>query len=67
MFARMLKNTARRPDDFEQLASFLFAAMRAGGWIGFERVDWFNGGLFDNDEALPLTRDHIALVREAAA
>jgi hypothetical protein len=35
----------------------LFAAMREGGRIGFERVDWFNGGLFDDDSALPLTRD----------
>jgi hypothetical protein len=41
--------------------------MRAGGRIGFERVDWFNGGLFDDDSALPLTRDDMALVREAAA
>jgi type II restriction/modification system DNA methylase subunit YeeA len=41
--------------------------MREGGRIGFERVDWFNGGLFDDDSALPLTRDDIALVRDAAA
>jgi type II restriction/modification system DNA methylase subunit YeeA len=41
--------------------------MREGGRIGFERVDWFNGGLFDNDRALPLTREDVALVREAAA
>ena len=41
--------------------------MREGGRIGFERVDWFNGGLFDDDSALPLTREDIALVREAAA
>ena len=53
--------------DFKALASSLFSAMREGGRIGFERVDWFNGGLFDDDSALPLTRDDIALVREAAA
>jgi len=41
--------------------------MREGGRIGFERVDWFNSGLFDDDSALPLSRDDIALVREAAA
>src|SRR6266446_3177847 len=66
MFGRMLDGAARSPGDFEALASSLFAAMRAGGRIGFERVDWFNGGLFDDDSALPLTRDDIALVREAA-
>jgi type II restriction/modification system DNA methylase subunit YeeA len=67
MFGRMLDSTARSPSEFEALASSLFAAMRAGGRIGFERVDWFNGGLFDDDDALPLTRGDIALVREAAA
>jgi type II restriction/modification system DNA methylase subunit YeeA len=67
MFGRMLDSAARSPGEFEALASSLFAAMREGGRIGFERVDWFNGGLFDDDSALPLTRDDIALVREAAA
>jgi type II restriction/modification system DNA methylase subunit YeeA len=67
MFGRMLDGAARSAGEFEALASSLFAAMREGGLIGFERVDWFNGGLFDDDSALPLTRDDIALVREAAA
>jgi hypothetical protein len=67
MFGRMLDSAAHASGEFEALASSLFAAMRAGGRIGFERVDWFNGGLFDDDSALPLTRDDIALVREAAA
>jgi type II restriction/modification system DNA methylase subunit YeeA len=66
MFGRMLDGAARSPGEFEVLASSLFAAMRAGGRIGFERVDWFNGGLFDDDNALPLTREDIALIREAA-
>jgi type II restriction/modification system DNA methylase subunit YeeA len=66
MFGRLLDSAARSPGEFEVLASSLFAAMRAGGRIGFERVDWFNGGLFDDDSALPLTREDIALVREAA-
>ena len=61
MFGRMLDSAARSPADFEALASSLFAAMRVGGRIGFERVDWFNGGLFDDDSALPLTRNDIAL------
>jgi type II restriction/modification system DNA methylase subunit YeeA len=28
--------------------------MKTGGMVGFERVEWFNGGLFDDDAALPL-------------
>ncbi len=67
MFGRMLDSVARSPGEFQALALSLFAAMQGGGKIGFERVAWFNGGLFDDDNALPLTREDIALVREAAA
>jgi type II restriction/modification system DNA methylase subunit YeeA len=67
MFGRMLESAARSPGEFEALAASLFAAMRAGGRIGFERVNWFNGGLFDDDNALPLTSEDILLVRQAAA
>ena len=38
-----------------------------GGRIGFQPVQWFNGGLFDDDTALPLTREDIAELAEAAA
>jgi type II restriction/modification system DNA methylase subunit YeeA len=40
--------------------------MKEGGWIGFEQVDWFNGGLFDDDAAIPLDGDDIALVQRVA-
>ena len=30
--------------------------MKDGGRVGFTRVDWFNGGLFDDDAALPLEK-----------
>lgn len=66
MFGRMLDGATRAPRELQALASSLFAAMQAGGRIGFERVDLFNGGLFDDDSALPLTREDIALVRDAA-
>jgi hypothetical protein len=41
-------------------------AMRDGGLVGIDRVDWFNGGLFDDDTALSLEPADIALVREVA-
>jgi hypothetical protein len=41
----------------------LFAKMAAGGGLfGVERIEWFNGGLFDSADVLPLTADEIALV-----
>lgn len=66
MFSRMLDHAKDRPDDFVSLTQSLFAAMRTGGRIGFEPVDWFNGGLFDDDTALPLDRIAIATTIRAA-
>src|SRR5690606_37055056 len=54
------------PEGFQAHAATLFAAMKAGGHVGFTQVDWFNGGLFDDDEALPLERADIAELLEAA-
>ena len=66
MFRRMLEHALEDPDDFERLASDLFGAMKDGGRIGFEKVSWFNGGLFDDTEALPLRKDEIELTLKAA-
>lgn len=66
MFKRMLEHTLVRPEEFETMASDLFRAMKAGGRIGFEHVAWFNGGLFNDDAALPLEKDDIALTLRAA-
>ena len=60
------KGAQRDPAEFETLCRSLFGAMQTGGRLGFERVDWFNGGLFDDDTALPLTQDDIELALEAA-
>ena len=67
MFTRMLEQARRRPDEFAELARDLFGAMSIGGRIGFEPVAWFNGGLFDDDMALPLDRDSIETALRAAA
>lgn len=55
MFERMIKVSRPKPETFAGQASKLFSAMRTGGEVGFEQVEWFNGGLFDTDDALPLT------------
>ena len=66
MFQRMLEHCRHNPGDFEAHAKTLFAAMRAGGMVGFERVDWFNGGLFDSDNALPMEKADVADLLTAA-
>ena len=67
MFTRMLEHARRQPDDFAALARDLFAAMAVGGRVGFETVAWFNGGLFDDDAALPLNKAEIDTTLKASA
>ncbi len=59
MFQRMIEHAQRQPGMFQAHASTLFAAMQSGGMVGFEQVEWFNGGLFDHAEALPLEAEDV--------
>ncbi|MHA7773330.1 class I SAM-dependent DNA methyltransferase [Roseibium sp. M-1] len=66
IFTRMLERALEDPTEFEGFAKDLFTAMKSGGRIGFEKVAWFNGGLFDDDLVFALTRDEIKIVHNAA-
>ncbi|MYJ74416.1 MAG: M15 family metallopeptidase [Gammaproteobacteria bacterium] len=66
MFTRMLEQARREPAMFADLARDLFEVMATGGRIGFEAVDWFNGGLFDDGAALPLEKPEIETVLTAS-
>ena len=66
MFTRMLEQARRTPAQFADLAADLFRVMSSGGRVGFETVDWFNGGLFDDDTALPLEKADIETVLAAS-
>ena len=55
MFEKMIKLSRPKPETFADNAKTLFAAMgKKGGKVGFEQIEWFNGGLFDSDDVLPL-------------
>jgi hypothetical protein len=66
MFKRMLDEALLDPAEWELLSRTLFATMRGGGRFGLERVDRFNGGLFESDDTLPLGKGEIERVRAAA-
>ncbi|MDP4574108.1 class I SAM-dependent DNA methyltransferase [Qipengyuania sp. G39] len=66
MFTKMLKASIKAPERFELNASKLFAAMHKGGDLDFTPIEWFNGGLFDDDSAFPLQRDDIDNLLAAA-
>ncbi len=66
LFTRLLEAAKAKPAQFEALAGQLFSAMESGGFVGFETVEWFNGGLFDDASALPLRKSEIETVLRAA-
>lgn len=67
MFTQMLKASLSKPVDFADNASTLFQAMsHKNGLVGFTKIEWFNGGLFDDANALPLDRPDIESLIAAA-
>ena len=67
MFTRLLRLSSRKPQLFPELAGDLFRAMKDGGRLGLDEVEWFNGGLFDDDDVIRLEKfeiDHILKVSE---
>lgn len=67
IFSQILDRSKTKPEIATSMLSQLFGAMRSGGLFGVDEIEWFNGGLFDDDTALPLTRADIKLIGEAAA
>ncbi|MDH2919207.1 MAG: hypothetical protein PXX73_08445, partial [Sideroxydans sp.] len=66
LFERLLDKSRNTPEKLTARLEELFAAMRRGGDFALEDIYWFNGGLFETVEVLPLTRDEIKILCEAA-
>lgn len=67
LVTRLLEATRRTPIEFTVQLGRLFSLMsKSRGYFGTEEIEWFNGGLFDNSEVLPLTVDDLAMLLEAA-
>lgn len=55
IFADILDEANKRPDDFVPMLTDLFRAMaNKNGRFGKAAIPWFNGGLFDDEDVLPL-------------
>ncbi|MCE5239158.1 class I SAM-dependent DNA methyltransferase [bacterium] len=66
LMTRLLDATRDRPDDFDAAVGDLFRAMRTGGLVAFERIEHFNGGLFDDEATIRLEGSELqALARLA--
>jgi type II restriction/modification system DNA methylase subunit YeeA len=70
LFKRMLDTLVKRRDEVparsQKMLSELFANMREGGEYGLEHILHFNGGLFNDDEALPLDPNSLDILRVIA-
>jgi hypothetical protein len=66
LFKRLLERAHNDPERFQKLADQLFDAMRTGGDFGSDPIPWFNGGLFDDQPALPLGLSEIGTLILAA-
>lgn len=65
-FAHIVAKNSSRPEKLAVSLGNLFAQMRTGGEHWDERIHWFNGGLFERIEVVPLGNDEISALREAA-
>jgi hypothetical protein len=55
IFADLLDEAIKRPNDFVPMLAELFRAMaNPNGRFGTAAIPWFNGGLFDDNDVLPL-------------
>jgi type II restriction/modification system DNA methylase subunit YeeA len=66
LFTDLLQKYLKKPDELQKKLSSLFAAMKGGGAWGADNILWFNGGLFDDDNALKLLEDEIQMIFAAS-
>jgi hypothetical protein len=65
-FTKIVQRSQQDPEKFTERAGNLFAAMRTGGEYGSDDIPYFNGGLFDDKPALPLTHGDLTILRWVA-
>ena len=65
----MIESRRSDPEEFDRGLSALLRIMsdrEAGRFFGNDRVEWFNGGLFDGAEVIPCTADELRAMHDAA-
>jgi type II restriction/modification system DNA methylase subunit YeeA len=59
LFTRTLESLRKNPIHADAILGSLFQAMAKGGLFGPDFIEHFNGGLFEDERALPLTPDDL--------
>ncbi len=66
VFSEIVETGMAERDQFADMLGDLFRAMQsANGRFGTTRIPWFNGGLFDDDEVLPLGQAEMAALADS--
>jgi len=67
LIKRLAQGTSHDPTAFASGLADLFGKMAsAGGLFGVERIQWFNGGLFDGSDVIPMDRGEISVLKAVA-
>ncbi len=68
LFSRLIDATRTDAAVFMVQLRELFRLMssQGGGWFGTERVEWFNGNLFDGSEVIPMETREINVLSEVS-
>lgn len=67
LFERAVVKSTGSPKKLASRLGDLFKSMRTGGEFGLEEVQWFNGGLFEIIEPIPLEAGEAQALLEAAS
>jgi type II restriction/modification system DNA methylase subunit YeeA len=62
LFTKLLDSAKANPAMLTRRLENLFAAMAKGGDFGADEIKWFNGGLFDDTDVLPLRAEEINIL-----
>ncbi len=66
LFERLLDKSQTDPVKLSTRLEALFTSMRKGGDFGADDIAWFNGGLFEKVEVLPLESAEIKILFQAS-
>ncbi len=66
MFTRLVQQPRRNASTFASQLQQLFSAMAAGGFFGADAIAHVDGGLFDDDTALPMDSESLRILAEVS-
>lgn len=66
LLTRLIITYGKDPKTFATLLKELFGKMAKGGNFGADKIEWFNGGLFDDDSVLLLDSDDLKTLKASA-